>query len=749
VAEQETPRAPVTVHPVLAWPAIGALAVFIAGCLFWFAETGLSPWWLAALFPVLGPAGSAAAAAKWPEEVYGFRQPQVARRLAWAAAGAATVWLIWCGHVGPMQSWAGLALVLGPLWLWFAILSVRAPRQAEVAAVRFEQGRQLVQDRSWRVILDKAGCDDVVITKNTEHRGGLVITVEPSPDAEKPPTYSEFAARSARIATHAALHYRRTGSPLPRNAIRPEEGSDDAEFLLNVTMRDVFEQASVYVPDYTPGDITRLCDLGEYEDASRILLSIVGIHWKIVGATGSGKSVVTNNLIARITACSNALVWVGATDKLIPLVWPWLKCWFEGRAIDPVLDWVAGKDVRLVLRMLRAAYKLACDRNDRLADVSKLAPTVAEPAVFVILEEVSHSTEFSETIVTHDGQTVTVSDLIKLIGQAGRSGCVQLVLLSQYGTNPGLGDRASEIMRNITGRICLRTTESHDGYRTLPGLPASVDTTVIPLYTMYVQPSIDVARAVPGKAPELDGTAQVDPVAARQAAWRPPGIEAATDLGADYALRWDRGRCRELSLAVERAGLRWPAAAGGPPADPPPGDPAGPDDDGDDVDDVDTTWTDDDDAEVAQMLGGGDDPGTGTGTGTRAKAFDLPDAEAGAERLRRIAAGQDPDTGEEYTAAARHPDESGAVQDAQPVPAPLDAVVAYLVAEQVQPDGWVLSDVLAQGIGYGSGHRLGIALSALGLRSKNLPREYDPRQRKGYTARDLFERAQVYRFGAQ
>jgi hypothetical protein len=757
------PTRRVQLHPALAWPVVAVLLLFIAGWLYAFAGASeFSPWWLVVSVPVFGWTGAALARTRWAENDFGVAHERAGVRFAWLAGLVGGAWLTWSGFAGPGRALGLLLLGALPLWAWFVILMWRAPKQAEVTQQRYEDGKVITRDRTWRTILDRAGSDDLVIVGTNETRAGLQLVLEPSPDARRTPTYDDFAGRARAISTEAALAYRRTGSPLPPGALRPEPGSDDAEFLLNVTIRDVFDGVTEYVPAATPGDICLPLDIGEFEDGSRILISMTG-HMKIVGASGSGKSVVANNIIGRVTECRNAVMWVGATDKLMPLVWPWLRSFYAGQSSRPVLDYVAGKSVDSVLRMLRDAYRLACERNDRLTDQATHTPTEREPLVVVAVEEVSHAVEFRDVIETHDGQECTVSDLLKLIAQAGRSAQVWLILLSQYGINVALGDRASELIRNLTQRICLRTMEAHDGYRTLPGLPASVNTTAIPLYTMLVQPNIEIARAVPGKSPLLESTMRIDPIACRQAEWRPAGVEPESNLGADYARRWDAARLPELARAVERAGLSW-RTPGEPPTRPAPTDddqvpaqPAG----GDDVDDTDTgaedsaavdTWNDADDAALRELIESetGREPPAGPsaceapsvdmGGSRKPQPFKL-DTGAHLDRLRQLAA----------DAANRPPgaDEPG---EGAPVPEPLRSVVAYLDQREadrgdVDPDGWVLTADLAEGIEWkGTPQTLGIKLSTFGLRSNNLPRAFDQQQRKGYRVRDIAEAMHRARF---
>jgi hypothetical protein len=761
----------VMIPGAVAWPAVGVLAVFIAGWLYQFAGVAVfAPWWLLGSIPILAALGQALARTQWGDHRFGVGHERAAVWFSRCCALVAGGWLAWSGWATPGAALPLLLLAAAPLWLWFVILSVRAPKAERRQAERYEEGRHIVQERGWRQVLDRAGCDDVVLTEVREHRAGVVLTVEPDPEAKRTPGYDEFAGRARTIATQAAMHYRQTqGTRLPRNAVRPEPGRDDAEFLLHVTTKDVFTEATTYVPDYVPGSIVNALDLGEYEDAARLLIELAS-HLKIVGATGSGKSNLANNIIGRITGCADALVWVAATDKLIPLVWPWVRGWFEGSTQRPVLDWVAGQTAWSVLQLLRGAYRLACERNARLDDESKMRATSREPVVFVMIEEVSHAIEFTDLITTHDGQDVTVGDLIKMITQAGRSANVRVIMMSQFGINAALGERAPEIIRNVPMRICLRTMEGHDGSRTLPGLPATVNTATLTDHTMFVQPNADVPRAFPAKAPHLEGTDLIGEVAARHAGWRPDGIEpeSAIELGDDYAGRWSPDRVPELALRVAKRGWTWPTLRGGVDTLDPVGSgdldlpgtvdisggddgaqpgPGGPQDGGGTVDT--TAWTDEDEAAVRALLGPEEPPRAiedraGEDEEQRpAKAFDLGHLGSALDRMNQIA-----DDMERNPAGA--PGAPGEEQDGpygRPLPDPLDRVIGWLDGIEVHPDAEYRTESIALAIEWdGNAAALGKALSRYGLRTKNLAREYDPQQRKGYRVRDLREAATRWRF---
>ena len=539
---------------LIAWPVLATCAVFtVAGV--WQLAGPLSPWWLSLVGGIVTLIAAVSARSVYRAEFYGNAQADLAAAVAGVIGLAGTGWLVWTGFAGVVDTWPHLLLIaLVATVLWWGLLwngeRIRRKPLDQVAPTP-ELGDD---DIDWQAMLSRVDRGRHEIVEIEEHRAGRVLVCHPRADLDAAPTYDEFRQLAKPFATRAAMEMRRRGRSLPPNAVRTEPGRDDAEYRMAITVRNVFGSAPAYAPDYTPGDVTRALDLGEYEDASRILISLLASNTMIVGATGSGKSVLANNMIGRVTGCGNALVWIGATDKLNPLVWPWLRCYFEGRTERPVLDWVAGPEPMRVLEMLATAYGLCCDRNARLDDESKMRATSDEPALVIFLEETSHAVEAKDKIQTHDGRLCNISQLIKLIVRTGRSANVRLVLMSQSALNSAFGDEAPTIRRQIGNRICLRTNEDHDGYRTLNGLATTVKTNELTDYTLlaqFIPDGHDFARAVPGKAACLDGTQTIGHIAIRNASWR-PDIEADADMGPWYPLRWDPTYNTNLARVVER-----------------------------------------------------------------------------------------------------------------------------------------------------------------------------------------------------
>lgn len=727
-------REPVLVSHAVAVPIMVTGGIFTIAVLYLAAQRvagssgTFSPAWLAIPAAVAWLIAHSEGSSYFAPTLYGYGPRGCARALAAIVGAAAASWLVWTGEVGPAVTWPYLVmgtLAISPLWwalLWYAERKLRDPAPVVTAPGSPDPGMP------WPQILERATEGTTKLTEVTPHRAGVKLTIEPGRyvdedgvERDEDVTFDDFARCADRFATLASATYRRrTGERMPLNCARPEPGRDDAEFTLHVTMRNVFGEHTVFVPADGPQTIATPKDLGEYEDATRIMVTLLSGHAKIVGHTGSGKSVEANNWIARVTECTDALVWVCATDKLVPLIFPWLRSWFEGRSVRPALDYVAGQSIDNMLGMLADAYRLCCERNARLTDESQHTPTPEEPAVFVFVEELSHSVEFDATIETHDNMECDVSTLIMLIARAGRSAAVRLVLMSQTALNSSSGDCAAEIIRNLQIRVCLRTMESHDGTRTIPALN-NVDTTQIPIYTKIVQPSIEQPRAMPGKAPELDGTKTIDAIAVRNAGWRPAGVEAESRLGERYADRWNPERLLELARAVAKHGLTWrvPSEHAGPAWNIIDGGDShqegGPAVDANEY----NVMIDTEDVEEERFVGG----------------FRFPNGDRELARLKELAA----------EISAKYPKEPG--EEPMPVPPPLDAVIDW-IDEQDDPADFYLTEALARGIGHPDPIGFSRELFAVvGVRSRNARASEDSRKRKGHDVATLREAAARHRFG--
>ncbi len=557
-----------TFDPDRRWfhPTIAALwAYALAGVPVW---AQLSPW---VMVPV-GLAGTLlgvlAARRCYPVHQYGRDQRQHATWLTVLAGLAATAWLVYAAQAQPTNLGALGWLVLGTLLLGgaYALVRTQAPaHQAhhELQRAQLDTQREgLAQDKAcdtWEEILAAAGCEGMRVLHQQPTKAGFTLTIEDNP--RRPIKFEGLRCAVGTIASLAAGHLADQGIRLGAEQVRAEETDRANTFLLHVSTNNVFAHSIPYPPDRPVGTIRHPIRPGLYEDGEDVALRLLGVHGVMVGATGSGKSVFTNNVIAEVTHCCDALLWICASDKLLPLIYPWLHPWFAGTTQRPVLDWVAGEDPTRVLQQLASLYKLVKLRNKKLGPLSKFEPTPTDPAIECILEEASDLLIDNSTVTirTFDGKEMNGSQLVNAITRAARSAGVSLLMLTQYGLMDALGTQGNMAKRNITLRVAGKTYTDYDGTATLVGMDR-VRTTKLRDYTLLIQPSSEMPRVIPAKAYELDGVDQIAPVAARNTATvprLPAWLQA--QLGEAYAGRWRPERLPELAELVGAQGLQWPA----------------------------------------------------------------------------------------------------------------------------------------------------------------------------------------------
>ncbi|MBV9030865.1 MAG: hypothetical protein JO364_11305, partial [Pseudonocardiales bacterium] len=562
-----------TFDPDRRWfhPVITALwAYALAGVPVW---THLSPWILVPVGLAGTLLGVLAARRCYPLREYGHDQHAHASWLTVLAGLALTTWLVYAAQIRPTNTDALGWLVLGTMVFGgaYAVVRTQAPgHKAHLERHRVEvttQHQELDEEKTlnmWEEILATAGCEGVRVPHRQSTKAGFTLTIEDNPT--RPIKFGGLCSAVGDIASVAAGHLADQGVRLGAEQVRAEETDRANLFLLHVSTANVFAHSIPYPLDRPVGTIRHPIRPGLYEDGEDIKLRLLGVHGVMVGATGSGKSVFSNNVIAEVTHCCDALLWICASDKLLPLIYPWLHPWFAGTTDRPVLDWVAGEDPTRVLQQLAALYQLVKLRNKKLGPLSKFEPTPTDPAIECILEEASDLLLDNSTITirTFDGKEMNGSQLVNAITRAARSAGVSLLMLTQYGLMDALGTQGNMAKRNITLRVAGKTYTDYDGSATLVGMDR-VRTTKLRDHTLLIQPSSEVPRVIPAKAYELDGVDQIAPVAARNTATVPrlPAWLHA-ELGAAYAGRWLPERLPELAELVHAQALRWPALSSEP-----------------------------------------------------------------------------------------------------------------------------------------------------------------------------------------
>ncbi|MGI5288005.1 hypothetical protein ACQEVF_32335 [Nonomuraea polychroma] len=244
----------------------------------------------------------------------------------------------------------------------------------------------------------------------------------------------------------------------------------------------------------------------------------------IVAVNGGGKSVTLNDILERLTAAFNAVVWGINLSKAQ-----------EMRRWAPALDLAAcGRDQRKRARlMLKMARKLIVWRGSQHRDSANVIPSARQPMLVLVIDE------FSALARTDDGSLdMGVIEDLSYVASKGRSEAVVLLLADQRNTQGAAG--STNITTQMTNYVVLKGVSVGDLARIGLAVPdmgeyggqhAGVAATVL-----KNEDRVRIGRTfalAAGKTAET-GLQQID----RIVATRPPNsLEggALAHLGQDYA----------------------------------------------------------------------------------------------------------------------------------------------------------------------------------------------------------------------
>jgi hypothetical protein len=275
--------------------------------------------------------------------------------LAWVALGGQTLAVVigaaagcWLYLAATTGVWPETPILLGGAGLlavlWWTLATVIAPR-ATIAPVK-EVAAPADEAELMRRMLDRSGMGAVEVLEYRKTRAGQTWEFGPKlTDAEGQPLdqladFTDFTQYLPRLTQQLAVLWRKRGVQFEDGDIRPEAIKVD-RWYLHLNSEHV-EKQDVPVSAAPPPRPWRMpAWLGLYLDGPPMEINLAARHGKVVGSTGMGKGVVANNLIrAGATAASGSrrevMVWVLSTDKLTPLVWPWLTGYLSGRDAYPV-----------------------------------------------------------------------------------------------------------------------------------------------------------------------------------------------------------------------------------------------------------------------------------------------------------------------------------------------------------------------------------------------------------------------------
>lgn len=580
--EEQQPQRPNLADRAATWepdhrwfvPFIAAQVLYVGSCVVYFMSL---PTVVAAIVAGLLGVGitvatTIAARQAYDHAQFGDKHEHQVVRLSIFAGLAGSGWMALAAPQSPLNP-----VSLGLLVLWIAVFGAlwgslhtladeRKQKQADHVASKREEVEERKQERAinrkteeFQPILTKAGLGEVTAYAWEETKAGDLFYLMDSQD--KPQKFKGIEDQLGSLASIYAHELAAQGVKLTPDMLRLEEGEAAHLFKLHISTKNRFRESIPYPLDKPQQSISQPINPGVYEDGEDVLVTMLGAHMYMVGATGSGKDVFTNCCHAEIGNTNDCLLWIGGTAKMVPQAWPWIAPWIKGLTQRPMVDRVAGEDPQQVLRMMADLYKIGTLRNKKLGPKSKHRPTPQDPAYFMTLTESSDLLRDhpDETITTFDGRRWTASKLADVLMRAFRSASVMLYLSSQYGLMDGNGNYGSYIMRNVTIRVAGKTMTHSDGQNTLVGIK-NVDTTKLTNYKLMLQPNQEEPRAMPTKAYELDGEEQIQPLAVRNAQQNPARSPqwVVDALGDEYRYRWSASRNEDLVDMAHEAGLSWP-----------------------------------------------------------------------------------------------------------------------------------------------------------------------------------------------
>ena len=210
-------------------------------------------------------------------------------------------------------------------------------------------------------------------------------------------------------------------------------------FILRVLHTDPHAE-SICWPGPSATTITEPVELGVYEDATPVRVSLLRRHALVGGVAGSGKSGVLNVILATLVACPDVVIW-GIDLKGGMELQPWAPC----------LD-------RLATRPHEAAALL----SDAVRILNTRAATLAEhgarlwepipdaPALVIVIDEYA---ELAEEAPQAAGRADSIA-------RRGRAVAVTLIVATQRPTQHAMGKGAVRSQMDV--RICLRVRERRD-----------------------------------------------------------------------------------------------------------------------------------------------------------------------------------------------------------------------------------------------------------------------------------------------
>lgn len=262
----------------------------------------------------------------------------------------------------------------------------------------------------------------------------------------------QFGPAEAEVLAAALGH--ETGRRLMTGWVEISENGWAGERVITVVEEDVMAKVRPYVDDPSWASIHDPMLFG-YRLAGEKLKVPLTQHDQYIGMTESGKSSAIQNLIAYVTRCTNARIWIGGVGKMYDLVGEWCER-YMGTEFPVPIDWIA-TGPQDTLEMMAAAMRVANYRQAVPVDQQQ-----DWPVLIVIFDEVTDIAEDDEHTVIYEGRRMFGTDMLAKFTRRTASGRVYGKFATQRGTNDMFGDKGGTVTAMLLLTAAFMTQDSGD-----------------------------------------------------------------------------------------------------------------------------------------------------------------------------------------------------------------------------------------------------------------------------------------------
>lgn len=223
-------------------------------------------------------------------------------------------------------------------------------------------------------------------------------------------------------------------------------------YSITVTIQDVMARLYPFVDTLEWADIREPMLLGYGLDAKPVYLSLRQ-HGQYIGKTRSGKTSLIHNVLAYLTRCKNAVVWICGTEKVYDLLAGWLEIYLDtGEEMPFDFICVGPEDSAECLAALM--------RVARYRQSLRLHERAGLPDIVCILEEAMYTLRNTTVTAEYDGQQQHSSALLGMNMQGSASAGCFANYLTQRDTIDQLGPMGGDIQAQTGYAVAFNSQDT-------------------------------------------------------------------------------------------------------------------------------------------------------------------------------------------------------------------------------------------------------------------------------------------------